>query len=150
MSLVGYEQVEREGRYHMFALDLEKYKSLLKQISGKHIDMKSKTIFIRFLKHIPSHHKTICEVFNFSKSSYYRIVCNEDKVLSKSDHSSNNRRIAHMSEEDKELIKLAVKLQKKPLVLPDLIIMISTFLGESISYNRIRSFMKNELKYSYK
>ena len=55
-----------------------------------------------------------------------------------------------MSEEAKELIKFAVKPQKKPLVPPDLIKMISTFLGESISYNRIRSFMKNELKYSYK
>ena len=34
MPLVGYEQEEQEARYHMFALDLEKHKSLLKRRSG--------------------------------------------------------------------------------------------------------------------
>ena len=53
-----------------------------------------------------------------------------------------------MSEEAKELIKLAIKPKKKLLVLHDFIKTISTFLGENISHNRIKSFMKNEIKYS--
>ena len=134
----------------MFALDLDKHKSLIKLRSGNHLDMESKQYLYHVLAAYPSHHKTICEMSILFKFSYYRIVDNEDEELNKSEHSSNYRGTTNISEEAKELIKLAVKPLKKPLVLSDLIKMIHNTLDESISYSKIRLFTKNELKYSYK
>ena len=115
------------------SLNLDKHKSLIKRRSGSHLDMESKQYLYHFFAAYPSHHKTICEIFKLSKSSYYRIEGNEDKEWNKSEHSINYKRTTNMSEEAKELIKLAVKPPKKPLVLSDLIKMIRNTLDESIS-----------------
>ena len=134
----------------MFALDLDKHKFLIKRRSGSHLDMESKQYLYHIFAVYLSHHKTICEMFKLFKSSHYRIVGNEDKELKKSEQSINYRRTTNMSVEAKELIKLAVKPSKKSLVISDLIKMIHNTLDESISYSKIRLFMRNELKYSYK
>ena len=63
----------------MFALDLDKHKSLIKRRSESHLDMESKQYLYHFFAAYSSNHKTICEMFKLSKSSYYRIVGNEEK-----------------------------------------------------------------------
>ena len=77
------EQEEFNTRFHMFALDLDNHKFLIKRRSGSHLDMESKQYLYHIFAVYLSHHKTICEMFKLSKSSHYRIVGNEDKELKK-------------------------------------------------------------------
>ena len=140
-----------DGAQHWYIWSKNMVQSKLKnRRRGNKLKDAENISFTIWFKQAPSSMERIMKENKISKTNYYKIkndvtIHNLRDIIA-DEYERNNQ----LSEEVKESIKAYVKPPTHPITIKELQGKIKEQYGLELTYHQIRTFLKSELKYSYK
>ena len=143
------KQSDEENLSDIFNINSKMHEILIKRKRRSHINTKLQLFIKDLFDKFPNHHKLIKNIYKLSSSTYYRIL--KLKILNSRNKIDDEDMIPQkLSLEAQVLIQKLVTPPQHPITIRKLMTSLNSELGEQTSYYRLRTFVKEELRLSYK